>query len=104
MGMVSVLARGLICTSATTDGDELGRLAIADNIACFDGIHLLMAPCSVIGLCCLYPAVVLTRPLHQKKSIAASLDKQGSVIHIPRKFTILVSALFFKSFSASVVT
>ena len=32
---------------------------------CFHGLHLIMAPCALVGVCCLYSAVALTRPIHQ---------------------------------------
>eukprot|EP00935_MAST-01C_sp_MAST-1C-sp1_P002322 g2322.t1 len=64
MGLIRVLAQGLVCT-ASAENNDAGRLVVAHDIKCFDGLHLAMAPCALVGICCLYPAVVLTRPLLQ---------------------------------------
>jgi hypothetical protein len=64
MSFISILTRGLVCSTPTEDNDA-GLLVAANEIKCFRGLHLAMAPCALVGICCLYPAVVLTRPLFQ---------------------------------------
>jgi hypothetical protein len=64
MTLISVLTRGLVCTTPTED-NTAGLLVAAGEIKCFHGVHLAMAPCALLGICCLYPAVVLTRPVSQ---------------------------------------
>ena len=41
-------------------------IAVASEpVACFEGAHNYVVPLALFGICCLYPAAMLTRPMFQ---------------------------------------
>eukprot|EP00937_MAST-01D_sp_MAST-1D-sp2_P000540 g540.t1 len=81
MGIMRILAKGLACQGfnssyAPRTNVTVGNLTGAclterecmislPEEECFTGRHLAIAPCALVGIICLYPSAILTRPLFQ---------------------------------------
>eukprot|EP00937_MAST-01D_sp_MAST-1D-sp2_P002322 g2322.t1 len=64
LNVMRVLAKGLACHGYGGNGASERLIALPDRV-CFTEWHGVMAPLAVLGLMCLYPSAVLTRPLFQ---------------------------------------
>ena len=69
MGIMRILAKSVACTGYFDGGGEreyLTAQALRNpprHVACFEGWHRMEAFCAIVGLLCLYPSAMLTRPL-----------------------------------------
>jgi hypothetical protein len=57
-------------TNTTVIYMTLDRLTAVNNpaiepVQCFEGYHNVVVALAVIGICCLYPTAMLTRPMFQ---------------------------------------
>jgi hypothetical protein len=63
MNVMRILAKALACTGYGSGVPEY-LIALPEE-ECFAGWHRVVAPLALIGMMCLYPSAVLTRPLFQ---------------------------------------
>ena len=64
MNVMRILAKALACNGYGGTGAPEHMIALPDE-TCFVDWHSVVAPLALVGICCLYPSAVLTRPLFQ---------------------------------------
>ena len=64
MNVMRILAKALACTGYGGTGAPEHLINLPDE-TCFVNWHAVVAPLALLGMCCLYPSAVLTRPLFQ---------------------------------------
>eukprot|EP00937_MAST-01D_sp_MAST-1D-sp2_P001055 g1055.t1 len=96
MGVMRILAKGLACKGFSGHGQEQ-LIHLEQKEACFVGWHRFVAPFSLIGLICLYPSAMLTRPLFQALDTRLNLKFNYNYIFVfiqLQTLTLLVSVFF----------
>jgi hypothetical protein len=86
-------------TNITWQNSTLDRLTAvkSEPIQCFEGYHNLVVALAMIGICCLYPTAMLTRPMFQAldQNLQITFDYTYLFVFAQIQTVLLVASAFF---------